>query len=201
VTAVATRKSMTGTTARLRLKLEQIVAEYGRLIRSVVRKVCRARPAIDLEDVEQEVRLKLWRVLSSRTEVQHLPSYVYRVAYSVAIDQLRRIDVRSEDQFFSTDDDDGSSTGELERVPADPSVAPDRVAACREAAHAVGEAVDRLPERRRQAVKLYLLGLNHVEIAEATGWTESVARNHVYRGLGDLRDALAERGIEYAPQW
>jgi RNA polymerase sigma-70 factor (ECF subfamily) len=194
---------MAGTTARLRLKLEQIVAEYGRLIRSVVRKVCRSRPVLDLEDVEQEVRLKLWRVLSSNTAIQHLPTYVYRVAYSVAVDQLRRVDVRPEDQFYAAgDDENGSaSTGELERVPAADTVAPDRLAACREAAAAVGEEVERLSERRRQAVKLYLLGLNHLEIADTTGWTEAVARNHLYRGLGDLREALAERGIEYATQW
>jgi RNA polymerase sigma-70 factor (ECF subfamily) len=193
---------MAGTTARLRLKLEQIVSEYGRLIRSVVRKVCRSRPAIDLEDVEQEVRLKLWRVISNRTAIDHLPSYVYRVAYSVAVDQLRRIDVRPEDQFYGADDDgDGGSTGELERVPDAAAAAPDRIAACREAAAAVGEAVDRLSERRRQAVKLYLLGLNHTEIAAATGWTDAVARNHLYRGLGDLREALALRGIEYASEW
>jgi RNA polymerase sigma factor (sigma-70 family) len=194
---------MAGTTARLRLKLEQIVSEYGRLIRSVVRKVCRARPAIDVEDVEQEVRLKLWKVVSNRTEIEHLPSYVYRVAYSVAVDQIRRVEVRPEDQFFSGESDEhgDAATGELERVPAHATAAPDRIAASREAAEVVGTAVEQLPERRRQAVKLYLLGLNHVEIASATGWTEAVARNHLYRGLGDLREALAERGIEYAAQW
>jgi RNA polymerase sigma factor (sigma-70 family) len=194
---------MAGTTARLRLKLEQIVSEYGRLIRSVVRKVCRARPVIDVEDVEQEVRLKLWKVLSNRTEIDHFPSYVYRVAYSVAIDQLRRVDVRPEDQFFAGESDDAGNaeTGELERVPADSRVAPDRLAACREAAAVVGAEVERLSDKRRQAVKLYLLGMNHVEISTTTGWSESVARNHLYRGLADLREALAARGIEYAAQY
>jgi RNA polymerase sigma factor (sigma-70 family) len=194
---------MAGTTARLRLKLEQIVSEYGRLIRSVVRKVCRARPVIDVEDVEQEVRLKLWKVLSNRTEIDHFPSYVYRVAYSVAIDHLRRVDVRPEDQFFSGESDEtgDAQTGELERVPDGSTVAPDRLAACREAAAAVGAEIERLSEKRRQAVKLYLLGMNHVEISTTTGWSESVARNHLYRGLTDLREALAARGIEYAAQF
>lgn len=185
------------TTARLRIKLEQIVDEYGRLIRSVIRKVCRSRPAIDQEDVEQEVKLKLWRLLSARTEIQHLPSYVYRVAYSVAVDQLRKIAVRPEDQFFAADDGE-STTGELDRVPASAAVEPERVAACREVAHIVNATVDALPDRRRQAVKLYLLGLNHFEIAESTGWSEATARNNLYRGLAELREALSARGIEYA---
>jgi len=165
--------------------------------------VCRSRPAIDVEDVEQEVRLKLWKVIANRTEIDHVPTYVYRVAYSVAVDQIRRVEVRPEDQFYddSTNEDGTPATGELERVPDAGVGAPDRLAAGREAATRVGEAVEELSERRRQAVKLYLLGLNHVEISEALGWSESVARNHLYRGLSDLRDALVQRGIDYAPEW
>ena len=88
------------TTARLRATLEHIVTQYGRLIRSVIRKVCRSRPTIDAEDVEQEVRLKLWRLISSEKTIEHLPSYIYRVAYSVAIDHIRHTEARPEDQFF-----------------------------------------------------------------------------------------------------
>ena len=46
------------------------------------------------------------------------------------------------------------------------------------------------------AVRMYLNGYNHVEVADRLGWTEARARNLVYRGLADLRAALGEEGVE-----
>jgi hypothetical protein len=34
----------------------------------------------------------------------------------------------------------------------------------------------------------HLSGFNHVEVAALHGWTESVARHRIYRGLRSLRD-------------
>jgi DNA-directed RNA polymerase specialized sigma24 family protein len=43
------------------------------------------------------------------------------------------------------------------------------------------------PEESR-AVRHYLTGFNHAEVAAHFGWTEAVARHRIYRGLRSLRD-------------
>ena len=48
---------------------------------------------------------------------------------------------------------------------------------------------------RRAVVRMYLDGYGSGEIGALLGWTEAKARNLVYRGLADLREALSRRGV------
>jgi DNA-directed RNA polymerase specialized sigma24 family protein len=61
--------------------------------------------------------------------------------------------------------------------------------------NAVDRAAARLSHDRRRAVLLHLQGFNVAEIARLIGGTHARARNLAYRGLADLRRALAEDGI------
>src|SRR5262249_20841019 len=74
-------------------KLERIVAEFAARVRRVGRqfRLCEA----DLDEVMQEVRIRLWRVHSGGSRQgekieQVSASYVYRTTMSAAIDILRR---------------------------------------------------------------------------------------------------------------
>src|SRR5262249_59459028 len=74
-------------------KLERIVAEFAAMVRRVGRqfRLCEA----DLDEVMQEVRIRLWRVHSGGSRQgekieQVSASYVYRTTMSAAIDILRR---------------------------------------------------------------------------------------------------------------
>ena len=143
----------------------------------------------EVDDAVQEVRLRLWRALerdASRETDAALPtSYVVKTILSAVRDVVRR-----------------RSTRRAEALPIDavpePATADDplRLAERRELGRTVAAALATLIPSRRVAVQLYLSGCDKDEIARLLGWSEGKARNLLYRGLADLREALRTRGIE-----
>ncbi len=49
------------------------------------------------------------------------------------------------------------------------------------------EMLGKLNIEQARALRGYLSGLNHREVAALFGWSESVARHRIYRGLETLR--------------
>ena len=62
------------------------------------------------------------------------------------------------------------------------------------AAH-VSRAIGDLSPARQAAVRLHLSGYERREIADLMRWSEGRTRNLLSRGLMDLREVLAQRGI------
>ena len=56
--------------------------------------------------------------------------------------------------------------------------------------------MSRLQDNRRRALTLYLVGHKVPEAAQMLGWTSKKTENNVYRGLANLRDCLAKKGIK-----
>jgi len=97
-------------------------------------------------------------------------SYLWRVAYTVVIDEIRRF--RRQQR-------------QAEQVPAGERATPGP-----EARSELLACLEALQDRRRTAVILHLQGFRTGEVATALGWTEKQAENLVYRGLADLRACL-----------
>ena len=55
--------------------------------------------------------------------------------------------------------------------------------------------LETLSVERRVAVRFHLSGYDRADIERALGWSEAKTRNLLYRGLADLRERLAARGI------
>src|SRR5262249_30082979 len=136
-------------------------------------RVCPAELAGMREDL---VQIALVRVLEREREAGEVrtASYLWKVAYSVAINELRR----------------------QRRQPAsllemDPAV-PARI----DLAAELSDCLSRLPEPRRLAVGLHLQGVTAHEAAGALGWDEERGRQLGLRRLVDLRRCLEgkERG-------
>src|SRR5690606_4217568 len=69
--------------------LERVMARFGRMLRSVGRQ--RGLSEADLDELTQEVRVRLWRALAEREKIERVrSSYVYRAALSAALDMVRR---------------------------------------------------------------------------------------------------------------
>ena len=103
------------------------------------------------------------------------PSYFWRVAFTVVIDEIRRRAARE------------SQAQEL-------AAAPERVASAPDLAFEIRDCLERLPESRQLPVILHLQGLRHVEAARALSSTEKRIENLVYRGLEQLRRCLEGKG-------
>lgn len=169
------------------------MAEFGTLLRQAVSRACPRDRGIQLADVEQDARIRLWRALQSEREIKDLASYIYKIGVTATIDAVRRAKARREDQLA-----DGAPDDEREPTPI-PSRddSPEDVAAGRLLAGAVDTAIAKLAVKRRQTVALHLQGLTTREIGQVLGWSEPKARNLVYRGLADLREELRKMGIDY----
>src|SRR5262245_41205946 len=172
-------------------RFHSVLETYGKFLRNVIRKVCPRNLRAQIDDIEQDARLRLWRALESERELTGLASYIYRIAETTTIDAVRRAMARHEHLEEDVADVDFGSTL------ADPSHGPDREAELRILLDKVESSLARLPERRRAAVELYLEGMTAQEIADLMEWSEPKARNLIYRGLNDLRKRLRDEGIDY----
>lgn len=177
--------------------LEFLLERYSGLLRSLIRRHCPRDLGIQIGDVEQEARLRLWRALAREKEILDPASYIHRIAVTATIDAVRRVRARREDQLRtagSTEDDEMIAG---EETVIDEAQSPQADAERRELMETIARVVDSLAGNRRRAVELHLQGLTLPEIAMLLGWSEAKVRNLVYRGLDDLRDALRREGIEY----
>jgi RNA polymerase sigma factor (sigma-70 family) len=156
----------------LSARIEALVVEWGQLIHSAARRYGLTRA--DLDEVRQEVRLRLWRALERSGGREVNASYAYRAASSAAVDLVRRHRVS---RHVTSDAEDvvGSATDEALLVSR------------------LRDALSTVPESRRVAVRLHLTGRSLADVARVLHWTTAQARNQVYRGLADLKRALQDR--------
>lgn len=180
-------------------RFNELIEEYGRLLRQMIIRVCPKDLGLQYDEIEQDARLRLWRTLESEREINDPASYLYRIAATATLDAIRKVKRKREDQMFD-DDQLGAVRTAQRALMADPEGAPDRVAERRQLMNKIKEAMGRLSDHRRTALGLHLEGLTTNEIGELLEWSEPKARNLVYRGLNDLRQYLKEAGIEYETQ-
>lgn len=173
-----------------------ILEQYDQVLRQAVARFCPRDVGLQVGEIEQEVRIRLWRALKSEREIREPASYLYRIAATATIDAVRRVKARREDSlYFSSEEEEVED--ELRPLTANPDDSPDRIVEQQQTRQKIAAAMARLPDNRRRAVGLYLEGLSSQEIGNLLGWTEAKARNLLYRGLSDLRDMLRAEGIDY----
>jgi RNA polymerase sigma-70 factor (ECF subfamily) len=176
-------------------RLESLLAEFGVLLRASVLRVCGRESGVQAEEVVQEARIRLWRVLERESHITHPASYVVRIATTAAIDAMRRVHARREEPLRVGASEDSGDVGSPPALRA-PGPSPEELAAGDEVARKVERALATLAMDRARAVRLHLQGFTSAEIGRLLAWTEPRARNLVHRGLKDLRAALAREGIE-----
>jgi RNA polymerase sigma factor (sigma-70 family) len=141
----------------------------------------------DLDELVQEVRLRLWRAQRSPEKISAVsPSYVYLTAMSAALDLIRRR--RRESRAVTQPawlEGPASATPWSDRDPAD----------VLDLSRKLEEAITALHPTREVAVRLHLAGYPREEIGALMEWSEAKTRNLVYRGMADLRNRLAELGV------
>ena len=165
--------------------IDLALAQYAELVRGVGLR--HGLDAADLDEVMQEVRIRLWRALGAGERISEVrPLYVRRTAITAAIDVFRRRRLKREEPM-ATDE-------ESPRMPATTDT-PDRRAELGELRERLATALGGLAPARQPVVRMYLVGYNSEEISQVFGWTEAKARNLLYRGLNDLRGRLTALGL------
>jgi RNA polymerase sigma-70 factor (ECF subfamily) len=168
-------------------EFDVVLNKFTRFIKGNIQKFNLPKEGIDPDDVFQEVRIKLWKLLNDEKKIINYSSYIKKIVNSSVIDHIRKMRrergliLQQKHKTIS----EWKSTYEIGSI-YDKNLK-----------KMVSETVDSLLESRRKVVKLYLLNLSIEEIATLFCWSRDKTRNLLYRGLSDLKKVLKEKGIEY----
>ncbi len=167
-------------------RLRAFLDEHEALIRRLLGPHLRGDPALEVDELLQDVRIRLWKMLGDEKRSAYAAFSLARIVASCAIDLHRRRNARAEVPLPDTED--GFELGS--------SVGPMRQAGDAQAMQQVAQELARLPERRRRPTSLLLQGFNVDEIATIEGVSAASARNLAYRGLDELKMRLRTAGLE-----
>jgi RNA polymerase sigma-70 factor (ECF subfamily) len=146
---------------------ELLYSRYAPVVHSIL---LGRLPAVDADDVTQNVFITAYTKLSALRDPAAFAGWIARIARNAAEDYRRRVEVVEE-----LDTDYASRATQADAA---------------EAAQALA-AIRALPEAYRDTLILRLVeGMSGAEIAERTGLTAGSVRVNLHRGMQLLRDAL-----------
>lgn len=141
------------------------------------------RDSAEWPDLRQEVYVRVYEAARSGVPERAAP-FVLATARNLLIDRARRSQVVSIEAYAELDD---LSVCEL---------TPERHASGRAELAVLVEALDALPARCREAVKLRKVdGLSQREVAVEMGIAEDTVEKQLAKGMRAIADALFARGI------
>lgn len=168
-------------------RFREIIDRFSSFIQAHIQKYYPQKSGIDPDDLAQQVKIKLWKILRDENKIKNYSSYIKKVVDSTVIDQLRKSRrhegiIKHEKQkrieeynsFYSSNNSMDINTKRI-----------------------INEAIKTLLESRQKVVHLYLLSMSLEEISIFLNWSKDKTRNLLYRGLADLKKKLQEMGIEY----
>ena len=137
------------------------------------------------EDVEQEVKLKIWRMVSRGKKIKNLKSYLWRVVYTTTLDMIdEKMNILPFDSVM-----EAHGVNPISRLDIQIS---ESLIEKKEWESMFEKALNSLVQNRRIVIKLYLTGMNVKEIVDFLGWTGSKVNHLYYRGLNDLKKQLKD---------
>lgn len=152
-----------------------------------VRRLCPGWLAARQDDLVQNACVRILRKLEKEGKQARLAaSYVWRVAHSVIMDEIRH------DRRHTAADP--VTPGIMEPPSNLPS--PEQNSDAVTIRHAINEGLRGLSEPRRWAVLLYLYGFSLKDSARMLGWKAKRVDNQRHQGLVQLRAYLRQRGME-----
>lgn len=80
----------------------QLYRRYQQRVRSTLYQLCDAQ---SLDDLVQEVFLKVWKGLPKLRQPEYFATWLYRISWNVAIEQKRKFDRHSKDRSLKAEED------------------------------------------------------------------------------------------------
>ncbi len=153
--------------------------EEGALRRVMQRYV---RDASTVDDIYQEVSLKVLRRLESVRDPAAVRGWLFQLARNACLDYLRREDRRKGSSNEALNDH--SAVGDLGRSPSEQLLSRERI-------EAVQRALERLPASQREVIRLRIdEGLDHEAISTRLGISRQAVEVRLCRGRATLKEQL-----------
>ena len=147
-------------------------------LRAAVQRFCPPELRAAREDLVHSAQLRLLEIDARREQSgPRSTSYLWRVAYTTVVDEIRRLRRRSSSEPEGADGPEQAAPQPRPQLRLD-------LRACLAA----------LLEGRRAAVLLHLEGFRAEEVGGVLRMETKRAQNLIYRGLRDLRRCLQEKG-------
>lgn len=146
------------------------------------------------EDVGQEVKLKLWKMVSNGKDVVNLRSYLWRVVYTTTLDVLNERLPCDDLEAQRLEKKSGPLPGSARYVDLLELETPESIAQKNEQRTIIWSAINALPLKRKVVVKMHFEGKSIEQSAEFLGWSQNKVRHLLYRGLHDLKKKLIDGG-------
>ena len=180
----------------MKLSQRQINKIFAQHHEHVIKAVGILRPevkGVTADDVEQEVCIRLLKLIKSDREIENISSYIYRITANVIIDLARKNQKHTFETTMPDEKDEDDYRHDLESE----ELKPEQQLANEALMKRVFETIELLPESRRIAIKLRLQGFSIKEMSSMTGWPFYKAENLSKRAMAALKAKLKELGIEY----
>ncbi len=175
-----------------RLTDELDLAQIRSVLSRAVARVCPPWLSDRKDDLIQVAAMRVMDLWNRREGTRSFStSYLYKVAYSALVDEIRRVRRRREVALEADPEEDGPP-----RELAASSDDPERRAMSREVGRGIQSCLETLLPERRQAVALHLLGHSVQDSARILDFPFKRTENLIYRGLADLRACLQEKGLK-----
>jgi RNA polymerase sigma factor (sigma-70 family) len=141
----------------------------------------------DAAEVAQEAYLRIYR-LQHPEQLDNARAFLFQVASNLAVDQLRRRSLHF--RFLNAERQEQG--GEEPTYRNADTASPEHILSAREKLQRIYLAVDRLPEKCRQAFLLHRnAGMSYSEIAHELGVSVSSVEKYILQALKQCRAELA----------
>lgn len=163
---------------------EPLVARYSHRVFATARKY--ARRESEVQDIAQEVWLKIYQKLDSFRGDAPFEHWLMRIAVRTCYDSLRAHQRNRENSFTDMTD---SEQDWLERFAGDPDSAEEDADAARQL---VKRILDKLSPPARLIINLLEIEERSVkEIAQLTGWSVPLVKVRAFRARAEMRKILS----------
>lgn len=168
--------------------IKDIIDKFSTLIRYVILKNLHKTDNIDFEDIEQEIKIKIWQLVKKGKKVEKLPSYIKKLAYTATVDELRKMRKQAPTKEFKNLKNiylDSKSDIIEEGINS-----PEMLLEEKELKSSLRELIDSLSNNRKQVLRLYMKGMSIEEICEFFNWDKIKVRHLLYRGINDIKEKI-----------
>ncbi len=165
--------------------IDSILEALAPLLISELRALGYTASSPERDDLLQEIRVRIWKALRDREgKIIFLNAYVKKTVFSVFINEVKRLD--RERRLI---DAAGNDWDVIKRRGGDRAGSGDTLR------QTVIESLETIGAAKRRAIELRFEGYTFVEIAALNRWPLRKACEVYYRGIAELKDRLAKRGI------
>lgn len=148
--------------------------QYSGLIRSVLFKLCSPD---DLDDLVQEVFIRIWNALPKFSQKAKIKTWVYRIAYNLAVDDLRKRKRRGSHLEYKEKIIESEEQNVMDR-------------------EQVQKGLQQLSEEHRAVLVLSCMeGLTNREIADVVKIPEGTVKSRLHHAKIKMGEFLKEKGV------